>query len=471
MAVTTANGATPKLDAAALASTLGVSGLARYGGYVLEEPLPKGEKAWTDIFVRMQHDATMGALLAAFETLAGRVDWFWTPPDEGPEAAAVQQFIEENWEDMDRPWAEVLSEIWTMLPFGWALLEQTYKVRKGTVYRPDGTYDAVHSSRYHDGRTGWGSWALRSQETRQRWDFADDGSVKGMYQLAPPTWEERYLPMEKCLLFRTTTRKGNPEGHSLFRAPYTAYARKVRIEIIEGIGIERDLAGLPVVYVPAQLLDPNASDGDKAMARTAYNIVTNIKRDTNEGIVFPLSYDAQGKEEYRLELLSTGGSRQFDTNAIIARYKQDMLMSALADFLFIGHEARGSFALIEDKSRLFSDALESYLDKIAAVVNTYAVPRLLRLNGMDDALAPRLEHGKVREIAIDQLAAWITALVTAGLIDPTDPALRERVMQLVQLPAPPAPDATEEAEDAADADAGDAQAGGVDEGASDEVPA
>ena len=41
-------------------------------------------------------------------------------------------------------------------------------------------------------------------------------------------------------------------------------------------------------------------------------MVKNIRRNEYEGLVLPAGYEA--------ELLSTGGTRQFDTNAIINRY-------------------------------------------------------------------------------------------------------------------------------------------------------
>ena len=62
-------------------------------------------------------------------------------------------------------------------------------------------------------------------------------------QLAPPSYKQVVIPMEKCLLFRTQTHKNNPEGRSILRNAYRSWYFKKRIEEIEGVGIERDLAG------------------------------------------------------------------------------------------------------------------------------------------------------------------------------------------------------------------------------------
>lgn len=55
------------------------------------------------------------------------------------------------------------------------------------------------------------------------------------------------------------------------------------------------------------------------------NMVKSIRRDEMEGVVLPAGYE--------LELLSSGGTRQFDTNAIINRYDTRIAMTVLADFI------------------------------------------------------------------------------------------------------------------------------------------
>lgn len=71
-------------------------------------------------------------------------------------------------------------------------------------------------------------------------------------------------------------------------------------------------------------------------------MVKNLRRNESEGLVLPHGYEA--------ELLSTGGTRQFDTNAIINRYDTKIAQTVLADFIMLGHEKTGSFALSSDKT-------------------------------------------------------------------------------------------------------------------------
>ena len=101
-----------------------------------------------------------------------------------------------------------------------------------------------------------------------------------------------------------------------------------------------------------------------------------------------------------LELLSTGGRRQFDTNAIIERYDTRIAMTVLADFVLMGHQAVGSFALSSDKTKLFSMAVGAYLDIICEAFNNKAIPALIDLNGehfQGITGYPTLEHGDIED--------------------------------------------------------------------------
>jgi hypothetical protein len=70
------------------------------------------------------------------------------------------------------------------------------------------------------------------------------------------------------------------------------------MEEIEAIGIERELAGLPVVYVPPEVL----TDDDKTAVKAAYErLAKDIRRDEQAGVVLPAVYDAQGNQMVKLE--------------------------------------------------------------------------------------------------------------------------------------------------------------------------
>ena len=176
------------------------------------------------------------------------------------------------------------------------------------------------------------------------------------------------------MLFRTESAKDNPEGRSILRNAYRPWYFKRRIQEIEAIGVERDLAGLPVFHAPNGIDIWDVNDPEMVNTHASLlKMVKNIRRDEYEGLVLPYGYE--------FELVSTGGTRQFDTNAIINRYDTKIAQTVLADFIMLGHEKVGSFALSSDKTELFSVAISSFLDIICETFNSQGIPSLIDING------------------------------------------------------------------------------------------
>ncbi|MGI6498023.1 MAG: hypothetical protein ACOX0U_04265 [Oscillospiraceae bacterium] len=69
------------------------------------------------------------------------------------------------------------------------------------------------------------------------------------------------------MIFRTKSRKGSPEGRSILRNAYRSWYFKRRIQEIEGIGIERDLAGFPTLTAPEGMNIWDEDDPDMVAVR------------------------------------------------------------------------------------------------------------------------------------------------------------------------------------------------------------
>lgn len=409
---------------------LGASGLRRWGGYVDEEFLPalKGKKAVAIYREMADNDPIVGAMLFAVEKLLRQTEWRVESASQEWEDLVAQNFLEECMNDMSHTWSDLIAEILSMLPYGWSWHEVVYKRRLGDVKNP------MFRSKFNDGLIGWRKMPIRSQDTLHEWIFDEDGGVKGLKQLAPPDYKSVEIPIAKSLLFRTTVHKNNPEGRSILRNAYRPWYFKKRIEEIEGIGIERDLAGLPVAKIPAEFTKPNASEDKKQVYEAYKKLVRQVRRDEQEGLVLPQEYDENGNELYSFELLSTGGSRQLDVGAVIERYDQRIAMSILADFILVGHEKVGSYALNVSKTGIFRQALNSILDSIADVFNRYAVPRLFEVNNWQLDRYPELAHSEVDPPDISELGQFIQQVTGAGMALFPDPELEAFVRQAAKLP-------------------------------------
>ena len=404
---------------------IGRIGQRRYGGNIYEEFLHELRgKRGIEVYREMsENDDVVGAILFAIEMLVRQCAWNVEPGGTTAKDREAAEFVESCMNDMQDTWTDTISEILSFITYGWSFHEIVYKRRMGN------TKDQRTKSKYTDGLIGWKKLPIRAQETLYQWEYDNEDNLLGMTQMPPPDFGICTIPIEKALLFRTKSRKNNPEGRSILRNAYRSWYFKRRIQEIEGIGIERDLAGLPVIYGPEglDLWDTTIQSNVDALSGLE-TMVRNIRRDEMEGVVLPAGY--------KLELLSSGGTRQFDTNAIINRYDTRIAMTVLADFIFLGHDQTGSWALSSDKTELFAVAIGAFLDIICETFNSQGIPALIDINGQHFAGIteyPKMTHGDIEDEDITKIAAFIKDMTGIGVLVPDD-GLEDYIRQAGHLP-------------------------------------
>lgn len=384
-------------------SELGRSGLRQNSGYINEEFLRKLQ--WPkagDVYQEMSsNDPVITAVLFCCRMLIRQVEWRVKPFSDNPADVECAEFVRSCMDDMSETWVDFIDEVISYFSYGFSLHEIVYKRRMGP------NKQSSKNSQYNDGRIGWRKIPGRRQTTLSGWDFDPDGGLAGVYQRSGGNYV--HLPIQRCLLFRTNNTNGNPEGISFLRGAYRPWYFKKHIEEIEGIGIERDLAGLPVIIAPEGIDLDNKDDPKAVEARnTSLRLVTSIRRDRNDGVVL--------NNGWELKLLSTGGTRQFDTNAIINRYDQRIAITLLADIIMLGADKVGSFALAKVKQSLLATALDAQLTNICGVLNRYAIPRLLALNTFPGITGyPAFECDSVVAPDLNELGNFIGKLAGAKM--------------------------------------------------------
>ena len=421
---------TGKLDL----QVLGTSGLKEYGGVIDEEFHPKlrgeyGPKVYREM---ADNSSTVGAIRYIIRALVRQVDWRVEP--ESPEEPAMEaaEFLESCLLDTTHTFEDFISEVLSFLDYGWSFFEIVYKLRKGE------TGDITTNSQFNDGKIGWRKLALRSQDTRDRWEFGEeDRELLGLWQNDPLANATVFIPIDKGLLFRTETYKENPEGRSIYRNAVIDYFYLKRICEIEAIGIERDMTGLITMEVPLALLSPDAPPAAKQLRRQFETMLAQIKRDEREYAMVPAELDFEGNPTgYKLKLLSSGGRRQIDTNGTKLYYKTSILQSVLAQFIQLGMTSTGSFALSSNQTDMFAVALGSYLDIITSTFNRHAVPKLMKLNGISPEYWPELVHGDLESPDLGAVGAYIQALASSGQLPADDEALQRKLLEIGGLPMP-----------------------------------
>lgn len=418
-------------------SELGSIGLNRWGQNVHEEFLtnlrwPRAGRLYKEM---SSNDPVITAILLCARQLIRKVTWRVKPASDKRVDIKAAEFLESCLRDMSSTWGDIVDEVTSYFEYGWSYHEIVYKKRSGVQKDPS------QRSKFDDGRIGWRKISGRSQESWDGWEFdeKDDGSLRGMWQSDNNNTKKIMIPIQKALLFRTTVARGNPEGRSFLRGAYRPWYFKKHIEEIEGIGIERDLAGLPVLKTP-EGLDLWDSSNEMAVTakRNAETLVKGIRRDKNEGIVLPFGWE--------LTLLSSASNRQFDTNAIINRYDQRIAITLLADIVMLGADKVGSFALANVKKSLLAAALDAQVQSIAGVMNRHAVPRLFDLNTFTGLSGlPELQASPVDTPELKELGEYIGKLAGAKMPLFPDMDLENYLRGLANFPKV---DETEEAREA-----------------------
>jgi len=392
----------------------GYTGLNYSSGYVFDDILKKlqgvkGQRIWREM---SDNDATIGSFLYTIKTIVRQANYIVKPFSSNAEDVERAVFVQENLHDMSSSWSDTLSSMMSFVNHGFSYHEIVYKRRLGLKNHITGG-----SSKYNDGKIGWRKLPIRDQLTivNGGWVLDLNGGIQGAFQWGPPVWKKVWIPIEKAMLFRTETNRNNPEGRSLLRNAYRPWWFKQNTENIEGIGIERDNAGIPMMKVPAEIMNTDATPEKKAIYEHCQNIVKNVRNDEQSGIVIPSDVDENNNPMYDFSLVSSPGKKQFNTNDIIKRYQNEILQTVLADFLKLGQDKVGSHALVGDKSKLFIMSLDTIVDQIQEPFNDFAIPRLFKLNGWDPSRTPKINHGPFKKEDAAAIVESIAKLASAGM--------------------------------------------------------
>ena len=245
------------------------------------------------------------------------------------------------------------------------------------------------------------------------------------------------IPMSKCLHFRTTTSIGNPEGRSIFKAAYTSFFMRRKLQDIEAVGIDRDMSGFPVIRVPGEMLDPDASAEVQANLQGYTQFLKDVRVDNNAGLILPSTRDEHGQLHFDFELLASPGTKAIKTDEIITRYGKDFARSLLADFLYLGDSGGGSLALGVSKIKAFIASIEHFAFIIRGQINDRLIPMILRANGLDvGSNMPFMTISDMDEHDLKDMAAYIKSLADVGYNLADDDRLEADLRLYANLPPP-----------------------------------
>lgn len=432
-----------KVDLSSKASTVKIS-----NGVVMDEYIPalQGQKSKRIYREMRDNDPTVGGALGLIESLICSLEWNFSVVGDGsgkdlattPRGKSSIEWVRGAlFKDMEISWSQFLIDVLSMLTFGWSWFEIVYKIRKG-----ENQGDPRFRSIFSDGSVGVRNLIIKSQEALDTWDITTQGEVRGINYLTYNSFDSTYLSVDKSLYFKTMNNLGNPEGRSILRNAYKSWFFLNNIQVSESIGIERNLSGIPAIFIPGEIL--NSDDPDNKAAVEVYkSIIQNLRMNERAGVLLPSDpyTDQDGNPmsipKVRFEIISSSSQRVIDTNMVISRYQKDIARAMMADFILLGTFRQGSYALSTDKTDMFQKSIKYIVDNIADTINKQLIRKLWRLNNFNMSLCPILMSPEISKDSVQALVGLVEALGRAGAPIFPDDDLENSIRSKAGLPLIP----------------------------------
>ena len=362
------------------------------------------------------NDATIGAVMYATEQILRDVPRIVEPSDKKNEKAVeMAKWLETVFDDMEHTLDDHISEALSSLTFGFAIFEPVYKIRGGPKF-----VDPKRKSKYSDGHYGIRKLASRAQWTIDSFKVDEKtGEILGVNQ-ERSALTSNFIPKNKMVHYRTTTTNNDPSGRSILRNSFKSYVYLNTMQATEGIAVERELNGIPIIRIPSDYLADDATEDQVAIRKMAERIGRDLKFNEQGSIVLPsdvwvVEDKATTHRLVDVELIASNGNRNIAIDPIIRRYQHDIARSVMAEFLMLGSSTTGSYALSKSKTDIFLRSVESYINTIYDVLNAQVVKPLWELNGFDVELMPTLKAGDVAPHDLDALGSYLRNLNGADI--------------------------------------------------------
>lgn len=371
---------------------IGNSGLEATYGRIEDDFLREwnGEEKVKRIKQMTMNSPVIGAAVMAVELQLRDIDWMFVSEagEDDPRIELANAALKNL--DFDAHLAAALNAAW----YGWAVFTETYE------RTPNGLL--------------WKRLKELGHDTIMNWTYEGNEELTGLQQW-PHLWPDP-IPLNRMVHYRIRAPLDSPEGRSLLRPAWLPFYYATGLQEIEAIGLERNLAGLPVITPP---MGANTDAGSDDMTLAA-QIVRNVRNDEQGGLVLPPPNGEGDHNRWQFSLLSSAGmSKAIDTNIVISRYEKRILMSFLAQFLMLGMDSVGALATFEGGNDFFTAAINSIADTIAKQFSDQALKRLMELNGQDpDGIM--LTHTPAGDMELDILGNFLQAIQGFITLTPED---------------------------------------------------
>lgn len=423
---------------------IGRSGLIVLGGNIFEEC--QEELRWpqaADTFKEMSKDASIAAALDYVDNKVATAIWEVKIPEGYDDKLKDHaQFLRQCMGDMAHTWTDFIKQAASFGRYGFATVEKVYRYREKTK-----------GSKYNDLLIAPYKLVLRSQESIDRFRWGANGKdLAGFYQNqwsmdsnlpnaegwgyfdSPRKLTQKFIPRKKFLLLRHNPQKDSPTGTSPLASVWQAWKMKTAYQEAEALGAAQDANAFKILFLPPEYLVQDADDDKKESLKMFQRALINAHQARESGIILPFVTDEKGNKMFDFDIKNIGGTSRYDTDKIIARYNQEILVGLFADVLALGSGGGGgSYSLSESKLSVIDLAVTARLDEIRNQINHDLVRQIFELNGWDTEVMPYFEYRLPEAVDLEELGKFIQRVKAVGML-PVTPKVVNWVLKLADIP-------------------------------------
>lgn len=393
----------------------GVSGTIDIKGFIRQEEYNRnlvGREALKNYDIMGRSDGTVHAALQVCKLPIMAAHYKFKPASTDPLDQEIADFTNREFFNRKIDFQAANSEGLTCLDFGYAVGEVCYEP---TTF---------------NGQFRWGLQKLASRKQSSILHWQQSNGQPGIEQLTfgtsntsitQPTLD---IPMQKLYIFTNEKRGENYEGISLLRFAYKHWYIKDKLEMMNGVALERMGLGIPYVRpdpTSNQTFDPQALEELMTALRQ-------IRVNEEAAMKIPAGIE--------VGFFDMKGQTTKDILPTIQYEDTQILLSVLAQFLGLGLNGRsGSRSLSGDQSQLFLRALEATAQTMSRGFQSIA-NRLVDLNYSSDKLVngyPTLEVKDLDDDDVTSISTALQLLVSSGAMTP-GLDVENRARRLVDIP-------------------------------------
>ena len=350
----------------------------------------------------------------------------------------VAEFLKYQFGNMEQSVSDIAVTCVNMIRDGYTPFEKIYKkdtedykglwVIDELAYIPPLSLDRLNP--YSTGNQGR-KWTHLRQNPNA---FRETNNV--VYSKLPTNTREGSvsIPRRKVALCANNPTSTTPFGESLFDACYTVWREKLLLQDFTIIGVTKDFAGTPVMYIPDDVLEEaaaNPSSDAAAMVESLKSNLANMNTGDATYTVLPsstLNPNGTGSRAFEFKFLGVeGGGKNFNTEALVEQRKKGIHTVFGTQTLIIGESGGGSFNLAETKNAILTHYVKGIISAIEDMINKQVVPDLIKLNEFDlkKDEYPKFRAGDVEPLSADEVGKLIQRMKSVNALPLTKEVIIE----------------------------------------------